>query len=232
MIIIENFFKDIVFNEEGHRYYYKDKPILTSASNIYHRFIEPFDEEGIAANISLKTGKSPDDIIKEWRKKGTEACGIGSSVHLFGENFALRRNLKPNNGYEQAIVNFWGTIPNYIKIVSLEAIMYHFELDYAGTADIVLYNEKTGKYIVCDYKTNANLFKNYKGKKMLKPFGNLLDMPFNHYQIQLSLYQLLLEQIDGIEVSIRRIIWLLPDGTFKLLDTDDYTKVLKNELKI
>lgn len=228
---INDFFTDIVFNEEGHRYYYKEKPISLSASTVYHRFIEPFDEREIAASISAKTGRSTNDIIQEWRKKSSEACDLGSSIHLFGENYALRRNLKPNNGYEQAIVNFWNTVPDFVKIASLEQIMYHFELDYAGTADIILYNEKTGKFIIGDYKTNANLFKNYKGKRMLKPFQNLLDMPFNHYQIQLSLYQMLLEQINGVEVSIRRLIWLLPDGNFKLLDTDDYTEILKKELK-
>lgn len=230
-MILNDFFRDVVFSEEGHRYFYKGEPILLSASKVFHKFVEPFDAEGIARSICAKSGKDPVELIKEWNTKSQEACDLGTSVHSFGEKYAINRTLKPKNGYEQAIVNFWKTVPDFIKIVSLEQIMYHFEYKYAGTADIILINEKTGKFIIGDYKSNANIFKNYKGKRMLKPFNNLLDMPFNHYQLQLSLYQMLLEQINGVEVSIRRLIWLLPDGTFKLLDTDDYTGILKKELK-
>ena len=105
--------------------------------------------------------------------------------------------------------------------------MYHKELMYAGTLDILCYNKNTGEYIILDYKTNKDLFKNFKEKKLLKPFDNLLDNPFNKYQLQLSFYQILIEQIDFIKISSRKIIWIKPNGNYQLYDTEDYTEQLK-----
>ena len=96
----------------------------------------------------------------------------------------------------------------------------------AGTADIILYNTKTNKFIIADYKTNIDLFKNYKGKKMLIPFQDKLDMPFSKYELQLSFYQNLFEQC-GYEVEDRKIIWLREDGTFEVYKTEDLTEKLK-----
>jgi hypothetical protein len=66
---------------------------------------------------------------------------------------------------------------------------------------------------------------------MLAPFEALLDCPLNHYVVQLSYYQLLLEQI-GVKVSKRVIIWLGLDGKFTCINTDDVTSILKSNLTI
>jgi len=108
--------------------------------------------------------------------------------------------------------------------------MYHFKHLFAGTADIILFDTKTQTYIIADYKTNKDLLKNYKGKTMLGPFSHLLDNPLNHYAIQLSYYQLLLEQV-GVKVSKRIIIWLGLDGNYQLFNTEDVTDILKQQLK-
>ena len=107
--------------------------------------------------------------------------------------------------------------------------MYSEELGIAGTSDIILYNNKTGKFIIADYKTNEDLFKNFKGKKLLSPFNFLLENAYNKYQLQLSMYQLLFEQC-GFEVESRRIIWLKPDGTYINYKTEDLTQELLVEL--
>jgi hypothetical protein len=61
---------------------------------------------------------------------------------------------------------------------------------------------------------------------MLNPFELLLDNPFNKYQLQLSFYQILLEQIECIKVSNRKIVWLVGDGEYRLYDVQDYTPIL------
>ena len=107
--------------------------------------------------------------------------------------------------------------------------MFSETLRIAGTSDIILFNNKTGKFIIADYKTNEDLFKNYKGKTLLAPFEDLLDSPYNKYQLQLSMYQLLFEQC-GFEVESRRIIWLKPNGTYENFKTEDLTQKLLKEL--
>jgi hypothetical protein len=61
---------------------------------------------------------------------------------------------------------------------------------------------------------------------MTGPFSHLLDSPLNHYVIQLSYYQLLLEQV-GVKVNKRVIVWLGLDGKFSMIDTDDVTDILR-----
>ena len=146
------------------------------------------------------------------------------------EHYPLDRTLKSKTGFEEAIKNFWDTLPPFLTPVFLELQMYHKTFNYAGTSDIILYDSRDNSYIIADYKTNKDLFKNYKGQKMLKQFKHLLDNPFNHYQLQLSYYQILFEQ-TGFNISGRYIIYIKPDGTFERYATEDYTDILIKDLK-
>jgi hypothetical protein len=42
---------------------------------------------------------------------------------------------------------------------------------------------------------------------------------------------MLIEQLPGIKVAKRKIVWLLPNGEYNLHDTQDYTKELIKELE-
>ncbi len=179
--------------------------------------------------VANKRGITKEEVLKEWEDNKNKACQLGTKVHLFGENYCRDRELKPTNGYEEAIVKWYSTKPDYIETTFLELQMFSDALGIAGTSDMVFYNTKTGKFKILDYKTNADLFKNYKGKKMLKPFNDLLDNPYNKYQLQLSLYQILFEQ-TGYEIESRALVWIKPNGTYEVYKTEDYTKQLLNVL--
>ena len=228
---IKEYFKDLVFIEEGHCYTIKGKKLDRSVSNLISDHYEPFPVESASKNKSKKLGISQEEMIKQWDEKRDKACIDGSRVHLFGEKYMFDRTLQPKEKKEEAIVKFFNDLPDFIVPAIPEVTMYHKKLMFAGTADVLVYNTLTGKFLILDFKTNEDLFKNYAGKKMLGIFNNILDNPFNHYQIQLSLYQILLEQIPNIEVSGRKVIWLLPDGNYQLYDTEDFTKELKEYYK-
>jgi hypothetical protein len=106
--------------------------------------------------------------------------------------------------------------------------MYSKKYGYAGTADIILFDGKKG-FVIVDYKTGKDLYKNYMGQMMLPPFQYMLDNPFNHYQLQLSLYQIPLEEC-GYFVSERWVIWLKSDSTYQKLPTHDFTSMLRQSL--
>lgn len=218
---LKDFFKDLKFSEEEHKYTVNGEVIKLSVSSKIKEFYTPFDTEKISAKVAEKTGENQQDIKNKWKQISKEACEHGTEVHLFGELYPFDRTLIPNNPKEEAIKKFWDELPKYIIPVYVELRMYHKIKMYAGTADIILYNTLTGKYIIADYKTNKDLFKNYKEQKLLYPFQDYLETPLNKYQIQLNFYQILLEQVEGIEVSHRRVIWLLPDGNYKLYDCED-----------
>ena len=89
--------------------------------------------------------------------------------------------------------------------------MYSPRLNYSGTGDIMLYNTRTGKVKIADWKTNRDLFNNFKGKRMLEPFEYLLDHAMNHYMLQLNLYKMLLEDMTGLKVEAMEVVWLKED---------------------
>jgi len=99
--------------------------------------------------------------------------------------------------------------------------------NYAGTLDNIFYDEKKKGLVITDYKTNKDIYKNFKRKKMFPPFEGLVDMPFNHYQVQLSAYQIPIEEISGIKVVKRLVVWVKGDGTYELLPTNDHTERIR-----
>lgn len=228
---LKNFFKDINFKEEGHKYDVKGQTLKYSVSGLIKFFSPYFDTENISLGTAKKYGKTQEQVLQEWEEEKNKACDKGNVAHLFGENYMLDRSLKPSTGLEKAIVKFWGDLPKHIVPTIPELQMYHKEYLFAGTADVPLYNTITKKHIIADYKTNKDLFKNFNNQKLLTLFQDLLDCPFSKYQIQLSFYQILMEQVPEVEVSHRKIIWLKDDGSYLLYDTIDYTDRLKNFLK-
>lgn len=225
---ILKFFEKLRFEDTSHTYEVEGYP-LTSVSNMIKRFTEKTDFKKIAAIMAKKEGISVEELQARWDLKRDNACALGHSVHAYGETFMYTKAL-PSNGFEEAIVNFWSSLPSYIVPCTFELKMYSRELGIAGTSDIILYNTLTEKFIIADYKTNESLTKNYKGKTLLAPFTDLLDSPLGKYEIQLSAYQILFEQ-TGFEVEDRMIIWLRPDSTFSLFHTGDYTIELQKALK-
>lgn len=226
---LDNFFKNIDFEESTHKYTYDGIEVDKSATQIVSNFSDKFDADKMSKLVALKEGVTQEEILDRWNKIRDDSCTLGTDVHLFGEEYMFNRELEPKNGYEEAVVSFWKSVPFFIKPVKSELKMYHVKYGFCGTADIILYNPYESTFIIADYKTNKDLFKNYKGKTLLPPFEELLDSPYNKYQIQLSIYQLMFEQ-TGLEVSDRWIIWLKPDGTFEKYSTDNYTEELTNTL--
>ncbi len=229
-IQILNYFKGLEFQEDIHQYSFNSKPIKISVSGLIKNYYEPFDSYNISLRIAKRDGVNQKDVLKEWDDEATKGINKGNKAHLFGEVYPFNRNIEPTTKFDEAIKKFWNDLPEHIIPVIMELRMFHKEHMFAGTADILLYNTITGTFIIGDYKTNKDLFKNFKNKKMLGPFNNMLDCSFNKYQLQLSYYQILFEQ-TGLKVSSRKLIWLLPDGTYKMYDMDDHTNILKQELE-
>ena len=106
---------------------------------------------------------------------------------------------------------------------------------YSGTFDILhAFQAKNGKWklAIHDFKTNASLTNDFvmsKKQMMEEPFDDMLDHAISHYTIQLSLYQLGLEQL-GYEIADRKLIWLKDDGTYDKVPVPDVTDRLKNVL--
>ena len=199
---------------------------------------------------------TPEEILEQWQKKSADACEHGTNVHEFGESCfyymtgqydkilpAFKDRLRPDGGFESkepkedAVIKFYQDIPRCIVPILAETRVYEKDLGYAGTFDILFYydaelddrtNDKSG-LIIMDWKTNEDLFKNFKEEKLLCPFEKLLDMPLSVYKLQLSLYQICLENI-GYKTLGRRILWLKPEGNYDKINLEEYTDTLRKDL--
>lgn len=109
--------------------------------------------------------------------------------------------------------------------------------NYAGTFDILYYfkhptdDTKSG-LLILDYKTNNDLYSKFNidnNKTLLSPFDDMINQNLSLYTLQLSCYQIPLEDI-GMKVLGRRIIWVKPDGSYEKIPVPDVTNVLRNVL--
>lgn len=232
---LQEYFSDLQFREEEHIYSVDGADLSLSVSGMIKKYKYPTNWDFIIRRVAYKRALFVDELQAEWDEAARIGCERGTKAHLFGEKYVYDRTLKPETGMDEAIVKFWNDLPDYVIPLSIELKMYHKKYMFAGTGDILLYNTKTRKVIICDYKTNKELFKTFGKQKMTRGFSDLLCCNFNHYQLQLSYYQILLEQVLtplGIEVSGRKIIWLKEEGVYELYDTDDYTEELKLDLEL
>ena len=153
--------------------------------------------------------------------------------------------LIPTRPKEEAVLKFYDELHPNLHFVLAETKVYtgknkeltNLKQDYCGTFDILFYykdpddDSKSGLCIF-DFKTNKELKKDYSrevGKMLLPPFADLYDESLSYYTLQLSCYQIPLEDI-GLKVIARRIIWLKDDGTYELIPLEDVTDRLREVL--
>lgn len=220
---LSSFFKDLKFEEGTHTYTYKNKK-RKSVSKLIDSFVEKIDWDEKAELVAIKKGVSKQDVLNDWEQKKNESIIKGHSIHEYAETFQDKKHYLEQ---QKIIDKFLSELPNHIHVVSKEQRMVHKELFYCGTADLILYDSLKDSLIIADYKTNKDLFKNFKGKRLKEPFFFLEDCPYNKYQIQLILYQLMIEQVH--EVSERWIIHIT-DTEYIKLQSSDFKSILLNWL--
>lgn len=174
---------------------------------------------------------------------------IGHPENITDDNkykyIADKNWLIPTRHKEESALKFWKEFPENTYVILPETRVFsspnpslpRFRENYAGTFDLLLYydnkkNPSKSGLIICDWKTNADLYKEYsrtKNKMMYAPFDNLYDEPFGAYTIQLSCYQIPLEDI-GLKILGRRIIWLKDDGTYETIPVDNVTAKIRSVL--
>lgn len=258
---IINTFNKLEFIEEGHKYFlHNDDGTTTelqSVSATIHEFEPYVDWEEKAQGCALKEGVDVSVIKRRWEENNLRATNNGTSTHLFGEMYhwfvtdqidKLCDIVKPQyeRGYfvpygekQKAVQQYNEDLFNIHDMYPLMVETQVYTKKYAGTFDKLIYykhptdDTKSG-LIIADYKTNTSLSSDYNQKfnvTMLPPFDDLVDEALSHYKIQLSMYQIPLENI-GLKILARRIIWLKPDGTYEQIAVPDLTKKIRKVLNV
>lgn len=154
--------------------------------------------------------------------------------------------LIPTRKKEEAVIQFMNDLPKSYHLVLNEARVYsglnkdpnkNPKQRYCGTFDMLYYYDGEGNpnnagFVIFDYKTNKELYKQYSrtnGIFLKEPFLNMFEEPKSDYTLQLSAYQIPLEDI-GLKVIGRRLIWLKDDGTYEKVPLQDVSDTLRHIL--
>lgn len=254
---IKNKFKDIIFKEDTHQYFLPQldgsMKELNCVSNVTHQFVPHVDWDEACAKKAIKLGIPYEELKEQWHFNNIKATNSGTHTHEYGESCfyffngeidkilpSYKRQLEdgyflPNFPKEEAALKFWGWLYNQPNLYPVLAETQVYTDTFSGTFDLLLYykhptdDNKSG-LMVFDYKTNNDLYSNFNqvhGKVLLEPFDNIINEDIGIYSLQLSTYQIPLEDL-GLKVIGRRVIWLKPDSTYELIKTDDVTKQLRS----
>lgn len=204
--------KLISLEEESHTYSLLNSDIeFKSVTEFIHTFFKPFDEQKIAkkltqTNLKYK-GMSVEQLIHSWNKRRDRGTIVHKQIEDFiNSDFKIRDNEITNLDLK-AIQGI-----NFIKqkciketnLLASEVIIYSEDLKLAGTIDLMIFNKEKNHISIVDWKTNKKINKksfNSTQKGIKFPLNNMDDCNFNHYNLQLSMYQYILESYYNVTVN-------------------------------
>lgn len=231
-------FPGLTFDAVPHTYTV-DGESMPSVSHKIKDFYDDFDSYVQSNRYADRNNFSQEDVLNAWEGEALLATDSGTRVHEFGEDYAKWKYFgegeRPKVTCKQClgVVQFYDTLPPYMVPAALELQMYSKEFKFCGTADIILLDKRTDTLSVWDFKSNKSIYGNVKYPdaplKHINRNFNLLQDNYGKYSVQLSHYQLMLEEAK-FKVTHRVIIWLRdqPDKKlFKTLSCPD----LKDEIK-
>ena len=106
---------------------------------------------------------------------------------------------------------------------------YGMNVNISGTFDALFafQDKKTceWKLSIRDWKTNKSLVNDYNRSNvitLLPPFNDLIDENTSHYTLQLSTYQLGIQQL-GYKITDRKLLWLTEEADYYKIDVPDVT---------
>lgn len=208
---------DIVeFNEKEHLYQRNGHIFNTSVTSFVHEHFPKFVEEEVINNI-LNSRKMTDpsyeyfgmdrNAIKEYWNLNRD---LGTIMHAQIENFynSLKEgklNLPTEITQEfMYFLNFARDYP-YINPFRTEFRLYSYELDLAGSIDLLVRNDD-GTYFIFDWKRAKNIDTStnitpYTKYGVLPGISHIISTNYNHYCFQLNVYRYILQNYYGVTVT-------------------------------
>lgn len=209
-------FKDLVFIEDGHKYYLDGKE-LRSVTTITHKFCEkPFDVDFRAEDYAMKNGETPEYWKDKWKFNSLKATTTGTLVHEYAEGLGWLRNghpelmpascmpkyvkdmnwLVPTRPKEEAALKFYDEFPKDLHFVLAETKVYSNKSEestvseqFCGTFDLLTWYENQK-----DADKSGLIILDWKTnkdlyKKFSRDYNKMLLPPFEmYYEEDLSYY--------------------------------------------
>jgi hypothetical protein len=208
----------LAFDAGRHAYTFEGRP-LPSVSSVLEAFKRPFDALHHSARKARQRGVPQSVVLREWETKRDASTDLGHGVHDIAEAAVWDRSTLPADDalpQVRALAEFLASRPG-LEPLATEVQIAWPEGDIAGTLDLLA--RQDGRVFLCDWKTNAAIesTSTFRDAWMLPPVAHLSDCNGVHYELQLSLYQVILWEQYGLRVDGRVLIHLRHDGTFAVL---------------
>ena len=189
---LSKYFTAVELEELTHIYKWNGV-VKSSATSYLKQFSKEFDEKAMSNYVAVRDKITVESVLQEWNTDKFFGITKGNMVHFYSEEWALGKKLNPSNEWQAGIIQFWIDLPSHYILVNAELKMYSHILDICGTCDVVLYNTKTSKYVLVDYKTNKDLWSSY-GLINIFPYEYVANNYYK-YSLQLSIYEIMLNDI-------------------------------------
>ena len=221
------------FDEPSHTYTYDGK-IIYGVTSFLERFIKQFDSEYWSKKKAADEGVTQEEMLARWDAKRDRSCELGHNVHNYIENFYekgitdLTDDVQANERIEKFKAIYESRL-NKLESIGSEIRVLSKVWGLAGTIDKLYLFDNT--IIVGDWKTNQKIKtdKDFSFGKLLYPFENYKENELNKYSLQISLYQLLLEEA-GIYADYGFICHIPEKGEAKIYKLKDFRSELRTYL--
>lgn len=220
----------LTFETEAHRYTYAGGQLRSVSSIVEH--YAPFDTLAMAKKCAANPkhpyyGKEVEEIVALWELKRDNAADAGTKLHSFGEACYLfmhgrEDEMEPEwrerisegglvavEPKEVALARWWAENDwGRYAVVAKETRVMNPALRYAGTFDLLLYDLQDPGYLIKDYKSNEDLYKNY-GDRLRPPLNikGLYANDIGKYTVQQTLYGICIANI-GLRLLGAELVWL------------------------
>eukprot|EP00796_Vickermania_ingenoplastis_P004032 gene4032-2886_t len=209
----------ILFDAKWHQYKMGGVS-LRSVSKVLDRFF-PFDEKGVLALVSRKTGE-PVAVIKEkWNRQAL----LGKNVHQYIESKLLQapaptfclllEKAKKDPGAVKDLLHgeeslylpvadqAVQTMLESYEVLAVEQVIACPSLGIAGTIDLLARNKKNGHILIGDWKTSGSVKSNFRfGSFESSSLGCLRHLPNSkmyRYALQIAIYGEILRREGYLE---------------------------------
>ena len=229
---------EIVFEEEGHKYYLADDPKFKfkfSGSKIAKIvFGDTFDAELISNKLCSGNPKylgwNPQNLRDHWN----HAAIMGTVVHQEIENYLLDMGslIEPK---ARILQNFLDDLMADENLELFpELVIFNKEKSFSGMVDLVVLDKTTNKIRIYDWKTNKKMtMAPWKSSDCADWNGiKIPNCKFDHYSLQLSAYRYILEENFGVETEEVNIVHLEEKIKFKNINKSTHTYEHRYEVNI
>lgn len=208
--------QQVTYRDHDHTYWC-DTERYISATQVIDLFKNEFNVEEQAEKFADKHGADAETWKERWDGIRKKSLVRGNRIHSEEEEMTLSRGMEVHQGKVLPVPNP-ALYPEKTPLIQMpdgiytEQLLFSHKYKLAGRCDKLILTSSSGYRTadVDDHKSNriikvrGYLYPDGTRQMMKYPIEHLEDCSMVHYQLQLSLYQLMLEEM-GFRPGTRRI---------------------------